>query len=269
MIRIDRPRVALLSPKQREICEATAPIRGFVGGRGSGKTVVGAFTILEQARNGEDCMCVSPNYPMLAETTWPTFRDLSRQTGQYIKGVQSPLPRVTFRTQDGGTAELIFRSGDHPDSLRGPNKRIVWIDEASLQQRAAFDISLATLRFHGLDDCFMLLTFTPRGKQHWTFETFYDQVSSDRRIARQNTFLVQSHTSENPFLPEGFVDLIKGQYTTLLAQQELAGEFIDLQGFMFQRGWFSVVEDPPRHPGSSATGTKRPPRGPARSLWAC
>lgn len=80
-------------------------------------------------------------------------------------------------------------------------------------------------------------TFTPRGKQHWTYEVFGSGAP--------DTSLVRARTSENPFLPEKFYEIIKGQYSQAFAAQELEGEFVEGFGTMFQRQWFEILEEVP------------------------
>lgn len=225
-------------------------------------------------------MSVSPSYGMVHETTLPTFLELAKETNQFIRLVKSPVPRITFRTIDHGTADLVFRSGEEPERLRGPSKAGLWIDEASICKPDVFKIGIATLRYKGKMGP-VILTFTPRGRRHWTFETFYQRVetgteghytevngqlhwvahdletgeyfeplpvkefSGMRYVRTFNTELVQAHTLDNPFLPHEFHDNIRQHYSSHLAAQELAGEFVDIEGLMFKREWFEMVDDVP------------------------
>lgn len=273
-----RLRPVLRSKRQVEYRAATEQIAGFVGGRGSGKTRIGAEDVVLRARNGHSWMSVSPSYPIIHETTLPTVIEVCEQLGVLRRVVKSPVPRVIFRTQDGGVADLVFRTGEHPEKLRGPSKAGLWFDEASIMHEDCFKLGLPVLRHKGImGPCRM--TFTPKGRQHWTFNVFFERVDEangyfrdqggvlyfcqvnaegglqSRRVhsfsgvsyvQRPGTRLVQSHTLENPFLPPQFFDVIRGQYSTLLAQQELAGDFVDIEGLMFRREWFHAVDFVPK-----------------------
>lgn len=255
--------------KQAQFRTSTAWIRGFVAGRGSGKTRIGALDILLRARDGEPWMAVSPSIPVVEETTYPTFKEVAEQIGVFVRGTKSPLPRIVFRTQDGGLAECVFRSAEKPDSLRGPSKAGIWFDEASVMHHDAFKYGTPVLRYKGrMGKC--LMTFTPRGKRHWTFETFYERVDDIKQVElesrkltaletrlytkmgafwyklRPNTHLIHARTSENPFLPAEFEDLIAAQYSSLLQAQELGGQFIDAGGLLFRRENFRAVDRAPR-----------------------
>lgn len=228
-----------LYAKQEAFLASKSWIRGFVAGRGAGKTTVGALDILNRAKHGEPYMAVSPSYVVMSDTTWPAFEEQSRRTGQWIRGVRTPIPRIWFHTQDGGVSDLVFRTGEDPESLRGPSKAGLWLDEASIMSEEVFRLALPVLRFRGRMGG-ISLTFTPKGKNHWTYKTFFERVA-ERWNPKPATFLVQAHTKDNPFLPAQFHDAIASQYTRALAAQELAGEFVDLLGLMFQRHWFEFV----------------------------
>jgi predicted phage terminase large subunit-like protein len=133
-------------------------------------------------------------------------------------------------------AEVLFRSADEPDRLRGPNLSGVWLDEASLMHPDAFAITIGRLR-EGGEQGWLTATFTPKGRSHWTHETF--------ATGRPNTALFHSRTRDNPFLPPAFTETVRGQYTSTLAAQELDGQFLDQGGGLFRRAWFPVVETAP------------------------
>lgn len=242
--------------KQADFLEATEFIKGFCAGRGSGKSVIGAFEVLYRARAKESWMSVSPDSSVISDTTWPTFQDVAKQTGQWVRGIQSPYHKAWFWTLDGGRAEITFRSGERPEKLRGPSKAGLWLDEASVMVREVFEIALAVLRFKGrMGSC--LMTFTPKGRQHWTFSEFFEPIEDDEleklteedrdqlnvfggayyRL-RDNRKLVQAHSAENPFLPEEYVDNIRDSYSEIFAAQELGGQFVDIAGLMFSRNDF-------------------------------
>lgn len=243
--------------KQAQYLRSNEFTTGFVAGRGGGKTHVGAVKVVVSAKNGEPWMAVSPDSGVIKETTLPTFLDVCRQYGRYISHVQSPYPKVVFRTNDGGVANIVMRSGEKPDKLRGPNKAGLWLDEASVMSQDVFNVGIAVLRHKGaMGKCFM--TFTPRGRSHWTFEKFYKPISdyevedySDKdveyftgspyvRADRSN--LISATSYENPFLPPEFAETIESQYTSLFAKQEIYGQFVDVAGLLFNRSDFQFID---------------------------
>lgn len=235
-----------LWPKQRKFVESKAFVTGFVGGRGTGKTTVAALYIALNSRDGDPWMAVSPTYTELEDSTWPVVESMYKRAGIWISAVKSPIRRVRFRTQDGGESSIVFRTGEKPESLRGPSKAGLWLDEPGTMNEEVYKIGLPVLRHRGQSGK-LLMTFTPRGKRHWTYGKFYDrdeETGKDR--LRPNRFLVQAATYENPFAPDDYYDNLRSDFTSALAEQELEGQFVDLAGLMFQRDWFDVVETVPR-----------------------
>ena len=211
-----------LHPAQARFLDSQAPFRGFVGGRGAGKTFVGAYDLLKRARPGRLYMVVAPTYTMLRDACLRTFLSLTEQL-RYLRD----LNRSDLRARLGNGAEVLFRSADEPDRLRGANLSGVWLDEASVMAQAAFDVVIACLR-EGGEQGWLSATFTPKGQTHWTYKVFGGE--------RPDVLLVRAGTRENPFLPPQFADTIARQYTAFMARQELEGSFIgDVPGALWKR----------------------------------
>ena len=240
-----------ISSAQNEFRQAGTWIRGFVGGRGSGKTVIGAIDQILDAKANDSRMIIAPTYGMIDDATFPTFVEVAKKLDVWIKETKTPLRRAYCRTRDGGVAEFVFRSGENPDSLRGPSKTGVWLDEASIMHHDVFNVVVACLRPR-LDGSganatmgLLTMTFTPKGKRHWTFDTFFQPAADGTAIPKSHTHLAHSQSRDNPFLPADFVDKVSSQYSHSLAEQELAGEFVDFGGLMFQTHWFETVTAAP------------------------
>jgi predicted phage terminase large subunit-like protein len=244
--------------KQADFSNLRTWMRSFCGGRGVGKTHIGAHAVQSTANNGEQFTALSPDAGVVRETTFPVFEEVARAKGIYVRHILSPYPRTWWRTRDGGVASIVFRSAEVPDKLAGPSKAGVWVDEASLVSRAAFDIVIPTLRYKGRMGP-LWLTFTPRGTKHWTFtENFTpleagepftaDCITANGRAykPKPNSGLVRARTRDNPFLPEAFYEIIRQRFSARLSQQELEGDFVDFEGLMFRREWFQFVEEAPR-----------------------
>jgi predicted phage terminase large subunit-like protein len=168
---------------------------------------------------------------MLSDASWRIFLGLAQELGivDPAEVKRSAPPSLRLRTG----AEVLFRSADEPDRLRGPNLSGVWLDEASLMSEDVFTIAIGRLREQG-EQGWLSATFTPKGRLHWTFETF--------ATGRPNTALFRCCTGDNPFLPPHFEATVRAQYTSALSAQELEGEFIDTGGVMFRRHWFPIVD---------------------------
>lgn len=220
-----------LHEAQQAFLDSEALYRGFVGGRGAGKSWIGACDLLLRAQDDRLYGVYAPTYPMLQDSSWRSFLDLGSRF-RFIKRINRAEMRVTL----GNGAEVIFRSVDNPERARGANLSGAWLDEASLMDQAAYTIIIACLRERG-EQGWLSATFTPRGRQHWTYETF--------GLGKINTALFHAKTGDNPFLPDDFANVLRAQYPSQFAAQELEGEFVELIGNVFRREWFRIVDEAP------------------------
>lgn len=206
---------------QRLFRRSSALYRGFVGGRGSGKSWVGAYDLLCRARPGHTYLVASPTYTKLEDETLATTQAIAEYLGLF--GSLKRTPRPTLKLRSGAT--IRFRSAEDPEKLRGPNLSGVWLDEASLMGEEAYLIAIACLREHG-EQGWLSATFTPKGRGHWTYKVF--AKGSPRDVE-----LIHCHTKENPFNPAGWADTLADQYggsESLLSLQELGGQFVTVKG---------------------------------------
>ncbi|GAB4133092.1 MAG: hypothetical protein Kow0040_14900 [Thermogutta sp.] len=226
--------IALTEP-QAAFSDAREPIVGFVGGRGAGKTWVGAYRLCKWAEAEKTYLVIAPTYTMLRDICWPVFLEQARRLRFLRDTIRSRLAAIL-----GNGATVLFRSADQPDRLRGLNVAGAWIDEASLISRDVYDVVLLTLR--ETPGAWLACTFTPKGKSHWTYEVFGHPQEGVR--------IVRSRTAENPFLPADFVTRVSSQTTELIARQELEAEFVDLAGVdwpaEYWGDWVMVDRLPPR-----------------------
>jgi phage terminase large subunit-like protein len=165
---------------------------------------------------------------MLRDVSLRTFLSIGYQTLD-IKQVNHSDMRVNLMNG----AQVLFRSADEPDRLRGVNLSGAWLDEASYMKADVYNIVIASLR-EGGDQGWLTATFTPKGRQHWTYKLFGE--------GRPNTELFHSTTLANPFLHKGFADTIAAQYTSHLRLQELEGQFVDdVEGALWLREWIDAA----------------------------
>jgi hypothetical protein len=214
-------RTVKLHPIQAAFRRSDALYRGFVGGRGSGKSWVGAYDLIRRARRGRTYLVGSPTGVLMGDTTFPTFKELAQGLGVWGSAKLTPYPNVQLTTG----ATIRFRTAEDPEKMRGPNLSGAWLDEASLMDVGAFQIIIPALREAG-EQGWLSATFTPKGQQHWTYATF--------GTGRPDSALFHARTRDNPFNPPGFEDTLRRQYPEILARQELAGEFCDLDGDAWQ-----------------------------------
>ncbi len=198
---------------QRDFLRSTARLRGFVGGRGSGKTFVGALDLLLRAMAEKGLYGLyAPTYPMLMDASWRMLLELGERL-RFIRDVN----RGDLRIMLNSGSEIIARSVHEPERARGPNLSGAWLDEAGLMPEEAYRIILGTLRQAGRVG-WLTATFTPRGQRHWTYRVF----------TGDGAHLVRASSAQNPFVAREFVAGLRQAYPTHLLRQEVDGEFIDV-----------------------------------------
>jgi predicted phage terminase large subunit-like protein len=220
-----------LHKAQLQFLQSKSLFKCFCGGIGSGKTWCGSYDLLRRAKAGRLYLVAAPTFQMLQDSTFRIFLSVADGLGilehKYVR--HGAPPAVKLRSG----CEVIFRSSDNPDSLRGPNLSGVWLDEGALMAAETFGIVVGRLR-EGGEMGWLSCTSTPRGKTNWVHEVF--------NTGRPNTELVRCKTQDNPFLPREFTSTVGQQYTSQQRLQELEGEFVDGEGGLFRRDWFGVVD---------------------------
>lgn len=221
-----------LWPKQVEFLDSPKQVKGFVGGIGSGKSKVGAYDLLTRTKGGRLYIVTAPTYKVLRDATCRSFTETARYCGMLLKPIGGEAFSAVVRAPGGGEAEVLFRSTENPDLLRGPNASGVWMDEGSLSPYDAYQNLTGRLR-EGGEAGWMTVTFTPKGRLHWTFSEVFG-----KQPPRPDVFLVQAGTAENPFLAEEYLTQVRANFAGLLAAQELGGEFVSVEGAEWPAEYF-------------------------------
>jgi PBSX family phage terminase large subunit len=204
-----------VSPTQAQDNFIRCPDRftAFIGGIGSGKSWAGAVkALIRSAAEPSVGLVIAPTYPMLRDATWRSYQEIC---GDAITSYN----RSEF-TARIGNAEVLFRSADNPDRLRGPNIDWAHIDEAALCPPDTWNVVIGRLRGHGkAGPCW--ITSTPKGR-NWLYA-----------ILPQLT-LFRAHTRDNTHLAPEFITSLEAAYTGLFARQELEGEFVGFEGLVYE-----------------------------------
>lgn len=213
-----------LHPVQAAFLDRSSTIAGFVGGRGTGKTTIGAYDLIKRAKPDRRYAVVSPTYPMLRDASLEAFKETARAFN-YLQSWNASNMIATL----GNGAKVLFRSASDPDRLRGPNLSGAWLDEASQIKRDAFDIVIACLR-EGGEQGWLSATYTPNGRTHWTYDVFHKGDKAEE---------FHASTLDNPFLPPEFYETVRHQYSGLRAEQELEGRYVDVEGAEWPAEFFT------------------------------
>lgn len=208
---------------QSRFKKSDSRLRAFCGGINTGKSWIGAYDLVTRAKPGRLYMVLAPTFPMLRDAAWRALKSIAETLGYLVEENKGEM-KLTL----GNGAEILGRSADDPDRLRGPNLSGVWMDEAGLMSESILNIMLGRLR-EGGELGWLSATFTPNGKRHWTYREF--ALADDAQ-------LFHCRTKDNPFAPKGFVESLSNRYSPQFARQELEGAFVEIDGEEFSALWF-------------------------------
>ena len=200
-------------------------IQLFLAGRGWGKTLTGAYDIIQY------CL-LNPN--SICGVIAPTYGDLKRVCFAGESGLLGILDRELFDVSgyNKSANEITFYNGSkitgfpaiEPDRLRGVQFHRIWCDElASWRYRETFDNLMMALRLGQSPKC--IITTTPRPT-----ELIKElAVRSDTKIIRGSTFDNVAN------LAPSAIKMLKERYEgTRLGRQELYAEILDdIEGALF------------------------------------
>jgi PBSX family phage terminase large subunit len=216
--------VEMIAPheKQFDFITSTAKFRAFVGGVGSGKTLIGCTESLKFCVKNPGCLFViaSPTYPMLRDATQRTFFDICPP--HLIKSFNKSHNEVMLING----SEILFRSCEDPERLRGPNLAGFYGDEAALWPHMAWKILIGRLRQPGFEHK-AWITSTPKGFT-WIYDEFVKKQRGDYE-------LVYCSSKDNPYLPEDFIRALEESYSGNFARQEIYGEFVAHEGVVYNQ----------------------------------
>ena len=213
-----------LLPHQEKFCEDTEHRKlALVCGFGAGKTyaLVSKSFMLAAMNVGHISAVFEPTSPMLRDILMRTMNDLLEEWEIPYTFRASPLPEYVLSFQEGSHT-ILLRTILTYQRLRGQNLCAVGFDEADTVPKRdaeqAMNMALARLRSGNIQQFYA--TTTPEGHS-WAFETF-------EKNAKEDTRLIKAKTSDNPYLPEGFIDSLLENYPQQLIQAYLNGNFTNL-----------------------------------------
>src|SRR5579859_3610806 len=200
---------------------AIAPARFsfYVGGVGAGKTTAGAIRAILRALKypGSLGLIGAPTYPMLHDATERTFFEI------LPPGLIAAYHKSTGHLTLASGSEILFRSLDAPDSVRGLNLAWFWLDEAPLASYYAWQILKGRLRQRGVSTA-AWATGTPRGRDGFWLD-FEERPRPSHALFRAAT-----HINARNLPPDYIAEL---GYSGAFALQEIEGLFVAFEGLVY------------------------------------
>jgi len=204
-----------LSDPQYDFLYANESTTLFCGGVGSGKTFAGAIWAIEMALNFPNCrgLITANTHSQLRKATLAEVFSICTELGIKYKYL---VNQNRLFIHD---SEILCYSMENPDNLAGPTVGWWWGDEAAFYKQLAFDKGSARVR-DPKGPGQIKFTTTPNGF-NWLFEYFVGKPSTKKKV-------VYSKTADNTTLGSDYLERLTGQYDTKMAQQELEGQFVNM-----------------------------------------
>ena len=194
----------------------------FVGGLGSGKSWSGAVKAVLYAiqHPGSLGLVCAPTYRQMRDSTLREFfKVLPRELIKSYNKSEYELVLING-------SEVLFRSLENYENVRGVEAAWLWIDEAALCSFKAWRVAVGRLRQPGYPHRSWTTT-TPRGKTgNWFYEEYVKKPGADTALKRA---IYHARTRDNiRNVGEEYILDLEATYTGEFALQELEGQFIDI-----------------------------------------
>lgn len=228
-----------LNPVQEGFVRCADRFSFYVGGIGAGKTFAGAVRSILRAFDhpGSLGLIGAPTYPMLRDVTERTFFELLPRAA--MRGFNKTQHHLVLTNG----SEILFRSADQPDRIRGLNLAWFWLDEAPLCGHYAWEVLKGRLRQRGCEPAGWA-TGSPKGRDGFARDFELAPLPGHR--------LFRASTRANlRNLPPGYIEDLG--YTGAFADQEIEGLFVAFEGLVYT---FDAAED--GHRRAPAPGTVFP-----------
>lgn len=213
--------IPLTEPQYRAV-HSDAPVVGFVGGYGSGKTVALACRAIRLLRRDKaDILIGAPTFDLIDLVIMPELEKYLDLEGLRYKVNQSKHTVRVF-----GYGKIILRSLETPGRIIGFSVGHGLADEidtlAHQDAMEAFRKILARCRLplpNGVENTVALFT-TPEG-----FKAAYEILVLK---PAPGTELIPAATYTNPWLRKGYVEQLRASYPAQLIDAYIEGKFVNL-----------------------------------------
>lgn len=207
----------------------TAPkFISYIGGIGSGKSVVGCVAMLSMAvMEAGDYLICRQFSPELKVTTYKTFLELCPP--ELILEHRIADMHVRLKAVNG-TSNIYFRPLEEPDKFRSMNLNAFLIDEANQVSEEAFMLLQGRLRGRGWRKG--LVVSNPNGHD-FIYRWFFKKDHLTTQWARDQYFLIRAPSTENHHLPEGYLETLQVAWSQDRIAREIEGSFDAFEGAVF------------------------------------
>lgn len=218
-----------LHPAQQQVALDNHRFKVLACGRRWGKTRLGVSLAVAKMLEEGRVWWVAPSY-QVAMVAW---RDATALAGQ-IPGVIIERGGKAIRF---GRGEIVFRSSDRADNLRGDSLDLLIMDEAAYQEgyvwRDVLRPALADRKGSAL------FISTPSETTGWFRDAFNAGL-----VENSEWRSWQFPSSSNPYLDPAELEATRLELPELIWRREFLAEFVGQEGALVKEEWLSVVQPP-------------------------
>ena len=214
----------------------TLDVAVYQGGFGSGKTFCGSLlgVLLALKYPQIKGLVGAQTYPLVRDTTLRAyFEHLDAMNLSEGSDWQFCKTERVLRFKNG--SEIMFRHFDEPDKLKSLNLGFAQIEEMSDVPKSVFLMLLGRLRQRVMPSWrgfqYRLFGHTnPEARKGWIYDTFVGNPSPNYR-------LIIAPTTQNVYLPKGFVEELRKSYDEDYFAQNVLGQWVDNDEALVVKGF--------------------------------
>ena len=208
----------------------------YQGGFGSGKTFCGSLLGILLALKYPKIkgLVGALTYPLVRDTTLATYFEHLENLG-FRENFDYSFSKTEKLLRFKNGSEIMFRHFEEPEKLKSLNLGFAQIEEMSDVPQSVFLMLLGRLRQQPQPGWknfqYRLFGHTnPETRKGWIYSTFAEKPAKNYR-------LIIAPTTENTFLPSGFVDELKKTYDIDYFTQNVLGEWVDTDEALVVKGF--------------------------------
>ncbi|MFH0702157.1 MAG: phage terminase large subunit [bacterium] len=203
----------------------------YQGGFGSGKTFSGALLgiLLCNKYPGIRGLVGAQTFPIVRDTTLVNYFEHLDNFG-YKKGVHYEYLKTEAKLTFKNKSEVLFRYFENDTKLKSLNLGFVEIEEMSDVPESTFKMLLGRLRQADIPRYRLFGHTNPETSKGWIFKTFVESPKPNYRF-------IIAPTTQNVFLPDGFVENLRKAYDPEYFRINVLGEFGDYNRGLVVKGF--------------------------------
>lgn len=216
-----------LLPHQKMFLESDKKNLWMACSLGAGKTHVAVYYIIKRMLQDPEGfgLIMASVYKQLNNSILSQLFTTLTQLG--ISYRYNSLTGILFLPSVG--ARALCASAESYEVLRGIEFSWALLDEVCLYSKDAYDVIIGRIRQKSKLPLQIRSLSTPRGF-NWTYDVYADGLGEipfgEITHKDEYTAILRARSTDNFFLPEGYLELLAMQYDSRTYSQEVLGEFV-------------------------------------------